>query len=304
MMKYVIKTSNLTKEYRKVKALDNVNLHVEKGSIYGLIGKNGAGKTTLIRVILGLQEPTYGTYSIYGQSFKDKNIYETRERISALVERPSLFLNMSAKNNLIYQYKIIGKPNLDGISELLELVNLKDTGNKKVMNFSLGMKQRLAIALALASNPDLLILDEPINGLDPEGIIDIRELILKLNQEKGITIIVSSHYLDELSKVATHYGFIDNGKIIKEISAKELREYLKKKVLIKVSNVQEATWYLEKEKIEYEVLNDNVICLYGKVNLAELILKLSKKKCLVSDIKEEDETLENYFLKVVGEEND
>ncbi len=303
-MEYLIKTNNLTKKYKNFKVLDNVNLHIEPSSIYGLIGKNGAGKTTLIRIICGLQEPTNGSYSIYGISFKDKKIYEEREKINAIVETPSLILNMTAKENLIHQYKIIGMPSLDGIDELLELVNLKEFKNKKVINFSLGMKQRLGIALSLATNPDLLILDEPINGLDPEGIIDIRELILKLNKEKGITILLSSHYLDELSKVASHYVFLDKGKLIKEISAQELNQYLRKKVEIEVNNIKEAVKYFEEKNIDYEVLNNSLVYLYGKINISKIILDLAKKNCLVKDIKEKNESLENYFLKVVGENND
>ncbi len=303
-MEYVLKTNNLTKNYHHFKALNNVNLHIEKGAIYGLIGKNGAGKTTLIRLICGLQQPTSGDYFIYGVSFKEKEIYEERERISAIVEEPALLLNMTAKDNLIHQYKIMGMPSLDGIDELLELVNLKEVSNKKVINFSLGMKQRLGIAMALATNPDFLILDEPINGLDPEGIIDIRELILKLNKEKGITILISSHYLDELSKVATYYGFLDKGKIIKEISARELNQYLRRKVEIQVNSIKEAVKYMEEKKLEYEVLNDDTISLYGKVNISKIILELAKRDCIVKNIKEKNESLENYFLKVVGENND
>ena len=208
---------------------------------------------------------------------------------------------MTAKDNLIHQYKIMGMPSLEGIDELLELVNLKDIENKKVTNFSLGMKQRLGIALTLATNPDLLILDEPINGLDPEGIIDIRELILKLNKEKGITILISSHYLDELSKIATFYGFLDKGKIIKEISSYELNQYLRKKLEIQINNIKEAVKYFEENNIDYEVLNENTIFLYGEINISKIILDLAKKNCIVKDLKEKNESLENYFLKVVGE---
>lgn len=303
-MKYVLKTDNLTKKYKKFKALDRVNMHIEKGAIYGLIGKNGAGKTTLIRIVTGLQVPTEGSYSVYGVQFEDKKIYEVRERVSAIAESPSLLLNMTARENLIHQYKIIGMPNLDGIDELLDLVDLGGVDNKKVINFSLGMKQRLGIAMALATNPDLLILDEPINGLDPMGIIDMRELILKLNKERGITILISSHYLDELSKVATWYGFLNKGKMVKEISASELRQHLRKKVIVEVGNVKKATNYLEKAKIEYEVLESNKMAIYGEINISKIVLELSKKNCTISDIQEMNETLENYFLKVVGDSDD
>ncbi len=303
-MKYILETKHLTKKYKRFYVLDNINMHIKAGSIYGLIGKNGAGKTTLMKVLTGIVSPSKGTYLIYRVGYQEKEIYETRKRLSAMVETPALFENMTAKENLIYEYKIIGMPSLDGIDELLNLVGLKDAGNKKVINFSLGMKQRLGIAIALASNPDFLILDEPINGLDPEGIIDIRELILKLNRVKGITILVSSHYLDELSKIATDYGFLHEGKLIEELSAEELNQKLRKKIEIKTDKLTETVEYLEKKKIEYEVLNKNQIIIYGDINISKMVLELSKKECTILDIKEKNESLENYFLKIVGEEND
>ena len=183
-MEYVLSTDNLTKKYRRFKALDHLNMHVEKGSIYGFVGKNGAGKTTLIRLICGLQEPDSGEYFLYGQRHTSRSIGDSRKRMGAVVETPSLYLDMSAEENLKAQYRILGVPSFDGINDLLALVGLKDTGKKKVKNFSLGMRQRLGIAVALAGNPDFLVLDEPVNGLDPQGIIEIRELILKLNRQR------------------------------------------------------------------------------------------------------------------------
>ena len=224
-------------------------MQIEKGAIYGLIGKNGAGKTTLIRIITGLQKPNNGEYQIYGVSYKNKEIENIRSRISAIVETPALYMNLTAKENLVEHYKTLGIPSDDNIDELLTQVGLNNHQNKKVKYFSLGMKQRLAIALSLSSNPDFLILDEPINGLDPQGIIEIRELILNLNKHQGITMLISSHYLDELSKIATHYGFIDKGKIIEEISAKELNKKLRKKTVVKSNNVKELSQYLESKKI-------------------------------------------------------
>lgn len=298
-MDYILETDNLDKKYRDFKALNKFNMHIPKGAIYGLIGKNGAGKTTIIRIITGLQQPTDGKYSLYGISSNDKNIIEKRKRISAIIESPAIYSNMSAKDNLIEQYKIIGMPSFDGIDELLKLVGLENVGNKKVKYFSLGMKQRLSIAIALSSNPDFLILDEPINGLDPQGIVDIRELILKLNR-KGITILISSHYLDELSKIATHYGFVDNGTIIKEISANELKAKMKKKNEIIVSNINEAVKYFELKGIDYEVINDNTIIIYGKVNISKVVLELAKTNCIVEEIIEKEETLENYYMNLIG----
>ncbi len=299
-MEYILETHNLEKRYKEFKALSHLNMHIKKGSIYGLIGKNGAGKTTLIRLICGLQKPTTGSYTIYGISNKSQKIMETRKRIGAIIETPSIYLDMTAEDNLKIQYQIIGLPKMDDLKEILELVGLSKTENKKAKNFSLGMKQRLGIAIALVGNPDLLILDEPINGLDPEGIIEIRELILKLNQEKGITVLLSSHYLDELSKIATHYGFLDQGSIIKEISSQELMQNYKKRVEITVSNVKECVKYLEEKEISYEVINDKMIYIYDKINISELAIQLSNRNCIIHTFNETEETLESYYINLIG----
>lgn len=299
-MEYILETNNLEKKYKNFKAISDLNIHVKKGAIYGLIGKNGAGKTTLIRLICGLQNPTSGTYSIFGVKNTDKKILRERERIGAIVETPSIYVNMSAKDNLLEQFKLIGLPNTEAIDELLKLVGLENTGNKKAKNFSLGMKQRLGIAIALVNNPDLLILDEPINGLDPEGIIEIRELILKLNKKKKITILISSHYLDELSKIATDYGFVDNGGIIKEISSEELNKKKEHKIELKVTDIKKFSKYFEKNKIIYEVIDDNTINVYGKINLSKFINDLSKNDLVADEVHEKEETLENYYMNLIG----
>ena len=299
-MEYILETNNLEKKYKNFKAISDLNIHVKKGAIYGLIGKNGAGKTTLIRLICGLQNPTRGTYSIFGVKNTDKTTLRERERIGAIVETPSIYVNMSAKDNLLEQFKLIGLPNTEAIDELLKLVGLENTGNKKAKNFSLGMKQRLGIAIALVNNPDLLILDEPINGLDPEGIIEIRELILKLNKKKKITILISSHYLDELSKIATDYGFVDNGGIIKEISSEELNKKMEHKIELKVTDIKKFSKYFEKNKIIYEVIDDNTINVYGKINLSKFINDLSKNDLVADEVHEKEETLENYYMNLIG----
>ena len=221
-MEYVLKTQGLQKKYRNFTALSDVTMSVPKGSIYGFVGRNGAGKTTLIRVICGLQNPTKGSYSLYGIDNNSCSIIKSRRRMGAVVETPAIYTGLSARDNLKQQYRVLGLPSFDGIDELLELVGLSDSGKKKAGNFSLGMRQRLGIAVALCGNPDFLVLDEPINGLDPQDIVEIRELILKLNKERQITVLISSHILDELAKLATHYGFIDHGRIIKEMSVEEL----------------------------------------------------------------------------------
>ncbi len=299
-MEYILETHNLGKRYKDFKALSDLNMHVKKGAIYGLIGKNGAGKTTLIRLICGLQKPTSGTYSIYGISNENKKIIEVRKRIGAIVETPSIYLDLTAEENLKEQYKIIGLPSYDGIYEILELVGLSKTGKKKAKNFSLGMRQRLGIAIALVGNPDLLILDEPINGLDPEGIIEIRELILKLNKEKGITVLISSHYLDELSKIATCYGFVDKGRIIKEINSKELEENCKKRFEISVSNIKEASKYFEEKNISYEIVSDKIINIFENINVSELAIALSNRNCAINEFHEKEESLENYYMNLIG----
>ena len=202
-MDYVLQTNNLTKQYRDFKAVDNLQMQIKKGAIYGLVGRNGAGKTTLIRLLCGLQNPTNGTYTLYGRENTSPGIIEVRKRMGAVVESPSIYQELSAEDNIRMQYRVLGMPSFDGVNELLSLVGLESAGKKKAKNFSLGMRQRLGIAIALAGDPDFLILDEPANGLDPQGIIEIRELILKLNRQYQITVLISSHILDELSKYVT-----------------------------------------------------------------------------------------------------
>ncbi len=299
-MEIILQTNNLEKKYNDFRALNHTNIHIEKGAVYGLIGKNGAGKTTLIRIICGLQKPTNGSYTIYGVDNSSSNITSVRKRIGAIIETPSIYGEMTAKDNLIEQYKLVGMPSLDGIDELLKLVGLENTGKKKAKNFSLGMKQRLGIAISLANNPDLLILDEPINGLDPQGIIEIRELILKLNKERRITILISSHYLDELSKIATHYGFLDSGSIIEEITSEELMKKMEHKIILKVNDTKEFVKYFEENKMPYEVMDSQTINVYGKYNLSKFVSELSKKNLIADDIHEQEESLENYYMNLIG----
>lgn len=299
-MEYVLTTDALSKHYRKFKALNELSMHVPKGAIYGFVGKNGAGKTTLIRLICGLQEPTSGDYSLYGESSKGKGIIKSRRRMGAVVETPSIYLNMTAEDNLKEQYRILGIPSFDEIPELLKLVGLENTGKKKAKNFSLGMRQRLGIAVALAGDPDFLVLDEPINGLDPQGIIEMRELILDLNRKRQITVLISSHILDELSRLATHYGFIDNGHMIKEISAEELEEACRKCVRVEVTNIKALARVLDKANIEYSILSENQADVFAKLNITKLTLALAKENCELLSIHERDESLESYYVNLVG----
>ncbi|MFR8146406.1 MAG: ATP-binding cassette domain-containing protein [Clostridia bacterium] len=299
-MKFVLETFDIMKRYKHSIVLEKLNMHVPNGSIYGLIGRNGAGKTTLIRILCGLQQLTSGEYKIYGIKNTDRKIYEVKKRIGAIIETPSICMDMTAEDNLKEQYKIVGLPNYDGIDELLKLVGLNNTGKKTVKHFSLGMKQRLGIAIALVGSPDLLILDEPINGLDPEGIIEIRELILKLNKEKGITFIISSHYLDELSKIATCYGFINEHKIVKEIDKEELEKKFRKKIILNVSNLNECVRYLEENSLSYKVISDESIEIYEELNISEFVIALSKRNCNINNFQEKGESLENYYLNLIG----
>jgi ABC-2 type transport system ATP-binding protein len=299
-MDYVLQTNALSKQYGNFKALNGLSMNVPKGSIYGFVGKNGAGKTTLIRVICGLQEPTSGEYTLYGRENRDKQIAKSRRRMGAVVEAPAIYLDMTAEENLKEQYRVIGLPAFDGVQELLRLVGLENTGKKKARNFSLGMRQRLGIAIALAGNPDFLVLDEPVNGLDPQGIIEIRELILKLNRERQITVLISSHILDELSKLATYYGFIDNGQIVKEMSAEELDAACKKCVRMEVSDTGALARVLDGMDIEYKIISDSVADVFARVNVTELTQALAKESCQVLSMQERDESLESYYISLVG----
>ena len=299
-MKYILTADNLNKNYRHSHALHNFSMHIPKGAIYGFVGENGAGKTTLIRTICGLQAPTSGTYSLYGVKNTDKCIREAQQRIGAVVESPAVYLDMNAENNLKYQYHVLGLPTYDGLKELLYLVGLEKTGRKKVRNYSLGMKQRLGIAVALVGNPDFLILDEPTNGLDPQGIIELRELILKLNRQRQITVLISSHNLDELSRIATHYGFIVNGAMAKEITAEELDKACRKCAVLTVTDTGVLARALDLLGLEYVILSGSTANVYGEIPISELTLELAKNRCRILSLHEKDETLESYYINLTG----
>lgn len=299
-MEYVLKTNSLCKSYGHFKALNGVSMNVPKGAIYGFVGKNGAGKTTLIRLICGLQEPTSGEYILYDSKNTDKNVVKSRRRMGAVVEAPSIYLDMTAEDNLKQQYYILGLPSFDGLHDILKLVRLDNVGKKKARNFSLGMRQRLGIAIALVGDPDFLVLDEPANGLDPQGIIEIRELILKLNSENQITVLISSHILDELSKLATHYGFIDNGRIVKEISASELEAACRKCVHVEVDDTKALARVLDGMKIDYKIFSDREADIYEKIKVSYLTAELAKENCEVISMHEHNESLESYYVSLVG----
>ena len=299
-MENVLQTNGLTKCYRKDRALDGLDMHVPKGSIYGFVGKNGAGKTTLIRLICGLQKPTSGSFSLFGVQDDSKDIVKSRRRMGAIIETPAVYTNMTAEENLKQQYLILGLPSYDEIPELLRLVGLENTGKKKVKDFSLGMKQRLGIAIALSGDPDFLVLDEPVNGLDPQGIVEMREMILKLNRERKITILISSHILDELSRLATHYGIIDHGRMVKELSAEELDVSCRKYVRMEVSDTSVLARVLDDMHMEYKIISEDTADVFSNITVTQLVLALARENCEVLSMHEQDESLESYFISLVG----
>ena len=299
-MEDMLETHALCKRYRNFTALNGLDMHIPKGSIYGFVGRNGAGKTTLIRLICGLQLPTSGGYTLYGVRNTDAAIGRCRRRMGAVVESPAIYPDMTAEENLRQQALVLGLPSDGGAKALLQLVGLGDAGRKKAKNFSLGMRQRLGIAIALTGSPELLVLDEPVNGLDPQGIIEMRELILKLNREQGITVLISSHILDELSRLATHYGFIDGGRMVKEMSAGELEARCRKCMRLDVSDTRALARVLDRQKAEYRIVDDTHADLYTELPVTELVLALDKERCAVRSIKERDESLESFYMDLIG----
>lgn len=302
MKKVVLKTYNITKKYGEQLAVDNVNMTIKKGNIYGFIGKNGAGKTTLIRLITGLIHKSSGEIELLGVN-EENELNKARTMVGSLIESPSLYTNMTARENLEVSRLVRNIPGKKCIDEVLELVGLKDVEKKKVKNFSLGMRQRLGIANALMGNPKLLILDEPINGLDPMGIVEIRELLKKINKEKDMTILISSHILSELSELATTYGIISNGKLIEEITAKQLSEKCRQYIDLKVDDTARAVILLERELgiSDYEVLEDSNIKVFSNLdNVGEVNSLLSRSGIIVESISVKGENLEEYFMNKVG----
>lgn len=292
-MEYIIETNKLTKRFPGKIAVNKIDMHVKKGDIYGFIGKNGAGKTTAMKLILGLLNPTSGGIKI----FNNENLNSSRYKIGSLIESPGLYKNFSAYENL-KRFSILYGGTGEDINELLKLVNLENVGSKPVKAFSFGMKQRLGIAIALLGNPEILILDEPINGLDPSGIKDIRDLILKLNKEKQITFIISSHILDELSKIATRYGIINNGILVEEISSEELTNRYLKFMKLNVSDVNKAIKILQEQNLldKYETKENNIF-LYNNFDKSGLInTLLVNNNIIVNEISFKENNLEDYFV--------
>lgn len=306
MKESIFRTNNLTKKYGEFFALNDVNINIESGDIYGLIGRNGAGKTTLMKIITALTDKTSGSFSLFGES--DSNLTKSKRRIGSLIENAAFFPNMNAYDNLKYYAIQRGIVNYDQIDEALNLVGLGNASKKKFKNFSLGMKQRLGIAASILDNPDFIILDEPINGLDPIGISELRDTFKSLNQDKGITILISSHILSELYQVATKFCIIEKGKVVKELTKEELDLECSKCIVIKTDAVKKATTVLEKDlkTTNYKVIDKNEIRLYDYLDHVEKVNRaLLKKDINVMGISETGLSLEDYFKSVLkeGEKN-
>ena len=302
MKEYVLRTNSITKKFNNFTALNNVSISLEQGKIYGLIGQNGAGKTTLMRMIAGLSYPTSGGIELFGES-KPKEVQKELRRIGSLIEYPSLNGNMTAKENLKLHRIIRGIPNKELDIELLEVVGLKDVGKKKVKDFSLGMKQRLGIAIALIGNPELLILDEPVNGLDPVGVVEIRKLIKKLSEERKVTILISSHNLPELYEISTDYIIIHKGEVKKTLSVEELDESCSNHLKIECSEPELLTEVIERKlkTNKYKVMADKSIKLYDYLEDKELVSKTIYENGIIpTHFSLEGDTLENYFLSIIG----
>lgn len=303
-MEYALRTKNLSKKFSKKLTVDSVNINIRKGDIYGLIGKNGAGKTTLIRTIVGLAAPTAGEIEL----FESTDLKKQRYKIGTVIESPAIYPNFTAKQNLIAQQKLFGKTDINKINQILEIVGLADTGKKKTSNFSLGMKQRLAIAISLIGNPEFLVLDEPINGLDPAGIKDVRDLILKLNKENNITVLISSHILGELAKIATRYGVICNGKLVEEFTPQELQSRVRKCLTVSVDNTELAGKIIEENlnTKNYEIKSDKLICLYDNIDESSKVnTLLVTNGVIVNSINTIGDDYEPYLIKLMeGSQND
>ena len=302
MREIVLQTKQLTKRYRDFTALDRADMTVYRGDIYGLIGRNGAGKTTMMKLVTGLTEQTEGEYSLFGKTGSAAE--KEKRRIGCLIENPAFFGSMTAYQNLRYYCFQKGITDLKQIDEALELVQLTDVKDKKYRRFSLGMKQRLGIAFAVLDNPDLIILDEPVNGLDPIGISKLRDIFRKLSQERGITLVISSHILSELYAVANRFLFIDKGRVLKEVTKQELDLECSRCIVLKTDDTKKAATILESKLniTDYKVIDSGEIRIYDESAKPELLNKvLVQNDVSISGIGESGVSLEDYFKQLVGE---
>lgn len=302
-MDYILRTFGLSKKYKKQFAVNQADMNIARGDIYGFVGENGSGKTTIIRLITGLISPYSGNFELFGVENNSKGIAKARRKVGAVVESPSIYLNMSAFDNLKMQCMLLGIPADERIGEILEEVGLGELlkDKKHAGNYSLGMRQRLGIAMALIGDPEFLILDEPMNGLDPAGIVEIRELILKLNRERNITLLISSHILSELSLVATKYGIISKGHIIKEITAAQLQEEMLKTTDITVDNPEQL--YAVLENLGYgEKISPipNGVRFVGELNFNQILSAIIAQNINITAINCHESSFEDYYLETIG----
>lgn len=300
MNEILLGTRDLTKQFGRQKAVDRVSLHIRKGAIYGFIGRNGAGKTTFLRMISGLAKPDSGEIEMFG--YRGKELKEIRSRVGCLIEGPGIYGSMTAAENLEVKCRLTGIRRKGYVEELLQIVGLSQTGRKKAKHFSMGMRQRLGIALALVGEPDLLVLDEPINGLDPQGIAEIRDMVLRLNEERNMTMIISSHILEELSKIATDYGIIHQGALIKEMTWEELMRRCSERIEIQLEEPEKALPVLDAMGFHaYQVADKNHIHVFERLEeSAALNMELAKAGVAVTSLSITSEDLETYFLNLTG----
>ncbi|MBR1392773.1 MAG: ABC transporter ATP-binding protein [Ruminococcus sp.] len=300
MAELLLETNGLCKSYGKTRAVNNVSMHVERGAVYGFIGRNGAGKTTFMKIICGLANKTSGELTLFGKT--GSQIAEVRPKLGCLIEAPGIYPKLTAFENMQLKCLAFGKYSKEYINDLLTLVGLADTGKKKAGKFSLGMRQRLGIALALVGDPELMVLDEPINGLDPQGIVEVRDTIHRLSTERGITILISSHILDELSRIATHYGIINNGELIRELSAEQLKNECSERLEITIKGAAHAAAnILEKMGVGFTVVNDDLITVSSGIERsAEINTALVTSGQAVSELAVRGEALEDYYLNLTG----
>ena len=299
----LIVTNELCKKYGKKLVIDHVSMHIPEAAIYGFVGENGSGKTTIMRLLTGLAEPTSGSFELFGVKNTDRAIYGIRRNLSAIVEATSLVPTLTAKDNIRYLELYLGiSLTEEERDELLKKVHLENVGNKKVKNFSLGMRQRLGIAMALINKPKVMFLDEPMNGLDPEGIAELRDLLIELNKKEGITVLISSHILSELEKIASFYGFISHGKILEEITAQELQSRCRKSLTIKVDNLDKAEKVLKELKLkDYRTSPNGEIKIFDAIKINKLCVSLDANNVEVSAINSSDESVEDYYLNLIKE---
>ena len=300
---YILETNGISKRYGSVLALDHVDLRLQRGEIYGLIGKNGAGKTTLLKILAGLARPTEGSFTIFGESpEKSKKL---RDRIGILLETPGLYPNMNAWENMKLKELTLGMNDSAYVKELLEEVGLSVKDKRPVKKYSMGMKQRLGIAMSMVGHPDLLLLDEPINGIDPQGIVEIRELIGRLSKERNISVIISSHILEEMSKIANRYGILDHGRMIDTFSHQELLRRCRERIELRTSDPVKACMVIEKMGItEFKIMDGSLIQIYERLDgSGDIVLELAKNNIKTLGIEVKNEALEDYYLSLTSERN-